>query len=420
MNNIKRLVLTAVLMLPSFSTSVDAVTLTDEGLKVNLLREVNMSNVLECNLRQAMTLVAYSEDLRSHYVNNYADNPVMQWYNPEYSRTTWEQIPTLIAETLFNKRHKDINYYRASSCTLECLGNFDDPKDWIVPNWNYFLMTNVINIALKSRKDINDRIIDHTIKVIAEDVQERRTKYNYLEYSDMFYKAKDDIRTYWEELHLSDYINNIKDKIRFVYSPTLFLDKLYPDVDKEVIRIKNSIRYMHPETCTVKSKYISSIDTIHAEHKYQISLMREGRFYSKKFTIMGLEPEMRKISDDECRYRNSRLIAMRKKVQKAYNAFFAGDILNTSYLQKLYKIADFIQNESEQLQKENKRKSYWLYGIFSSYLFCYKEPIIDAYVKMMKLLGLSTIENIIGNNVAVVHDIIDDDEKSIQALVTKK
>ena len=184
-----------------------------------------------------VVVMMFQDSLRDHYdtvreegkTNLLKTGADCQW---QYYLTVYEVIVNELVKMAFNIKVKYDNVYYANrraddiiECTSERTNLYKDIACYDASNWNYFFLINVLNQIKNGGALIDGKLIDNTYTKIIQNEK-------YKDYGAELKRAQKDIKIYFEELQLYDYLNKVRNLI--------FYDKmklLFPcDCDKQKVK----------------------------------------------------------------------------------------------------------------------------------------------------------------------------------------
>ena len=186
----------------SFALYEESYVLYNDPRFISLREKVNKSATL------AVTMFKY--DFYAH-LNKLPNDPKSLFTKQKYNKVINEVIPTEIARALFDIKGGAVTYQDNVSDVLEC-NNINLPiEQYTLANFNYLLFVNTLNRAINSNDVIDSKIITKTKNELLEASRLGKTKYQYHNFIDKFKKAESDIKGYFSDLKLYEYLSSIRD-----------------------------------------------------------------------------------------------------------------------------------------------------------------------------------------------------------------
>ena len=189
-----------------------------EQFNARIWRDADLKDITKKDNVLSVFVMIFQDSLREHYdiVRDKGKTSLLktgadcQW---QYYLTVYETIINELVKMVFNIKLKKDNVYYANrsaddiiECTSEGKNLYKDITCYDDSNWNYFFLINVLNQVKNGKAPIDEKLIENTYNKIIQSEK-------YKKYSVELEKASKDIRIYFDELELYDYLNRVNNLI---------------------------------------------------------------------------------------------------------------------------------------------------------------------------------------------------------------
>ena len=205
-------------IMPNMQAEATEKVLELEGFNASLWSGGYLKDIKSRNSFLTVVVMMFQDSLRDHYdtvrqqgkTNMLKTGKDCQW---KYYLTVYEVIVNELVKMAFNIKVKYDNVYYANrsagdiiECTSERKDFYKDIACYDDSNWNYFFLINVLNQIKNGKAPIDRKLIDNTYTKIIQNEK-------YKDYGTELKRAQNDIKIYFEELQLYDYLKKVSNLI---------------------------------------------------------------------------------------------------------------------------------------------------------------------------------------------------------------
>ena len=208
----KRQYLLVVPLVTAMSNSNYVKAIEVREFSARIWQEAELQDVQKQDVFLANAVIIFQDSLREHYdsIREKNQTNLLRISNYKYYLSVYDVIPTEIAKMTFNiKITEDTFDYGGVQEVIHCSSqnNLSEAlKNYDASNWNYLFLINALH-EIKNTIDTNSDINEELLYKVSDKMLKQEAYKN----KQMEIKlARDDIKTYFYELELFDYLTRIR------------------------------------------------------------------------------------------------------------------------------------------------------------------------------------------------------------------